>query len=164
MKMHRIKPGHGQESVWDYPRPPRFEVFSGRIEVIFNGVTISDTRGTIRVLEMGHPPVYYIPPEEIHREYLIQCSDTSFCEWKGEAHYYTVVVGQKRVDKAAWYYPHPTPRFTAIKNFVAFYPDLMDACFVNSEKVHAQPGNFYGGWLTSNIVGPIKGIPGSEYW
>lgn len=164
MKMHRIKPGPGQESVWDYPRPPLLEVFSGHIEVIFNDVTIADTRSAMRVLETSHPPVYYIPPEDINHEYIIQCSGTSFCEWKGQAHYYTVVVGQERADKAAWYYPHPTPGFAAIKSFVAFYPGVMDACFVNGEKAQPQPGGFYGGWVTSNIVGPFKGTPGIEYW
>ncbi|GAX62569.1 hypothetical protein SCALIN_C35_0008 [Candidatus Scalindua japonica] len=164
MKTHRIEPGPGQESVWDYPRPPRPEAFSGHIEVVFNGVAIVDTRGAMRVIETSHPPVYYIPPEDIHRQYIIQCPGTSYCEWKGQAYYYSVAVGQRRAERACWYYPDPTPGFSTIKDFVAFYPGLMDACFVNSERVEPQPGGFYGGWVTSTTVGPFKGEPGTEYW
>ncbi|GJQ59418.1 MAG: DUF427 domain-containing protein [Candidatus Scalindua sp. AMX11] len=131
MKPLRIKPGPGQESVWDYPRPPRLEAFSGHIKVILNGVTIADTRGAMRVLETSHPPVYYIPPTDIHREYIFQCSGTSYCEWKRLAHYFTIVVGQKSAEKTAWYYPYPSPEYSAIKDFVAFYPGFMDACYFN---------------------------------
>ncbi|MDJ0714784.1 MAG: DUF427 domain-containing protein [Prochloraceae cyanobacterium] len=160
----RIEPGPGQESVWDYPRPPKLEPSDKRIQVVFNGVTIADSKNTQRVLETSHPPVYYIPPEDIKMEYLKPTQMSSFCEWKGAASYYTVVVGDKQVANAGWYYPQPTPSFAAIVNYVAFYPSKMDACYVNEEQVKSQPGDFYGGWITDNIVGPFKGGAGSWGW
>ncbi len=160
----RIEPGPGQESVWDYPRPPRLEDSSQRLRVIFNGVTIADTTGGKRVLETSHPPVYYIPPEDIRMEYLEHLSRSTYCEWKGQAGYYTVVVEGKRAEGSAWFYPNPTPSFAAIKGYVAFYAEPMDACFVDDEQVQPQPGNFYGGWITSAIVGPFKGGMGTWGW
>jgi uncharacterized protein (DUF427 family) len=161
---HRIEPNPGQESVWDYPRPPRLEVSPKHIQIVFNGVTIADTHGAQRVLETSHPPVYYLPPEDIKMDYLIGTTQGSFCEWKGRAIYYAVVVGNKQASNAAWAYPSPTPSFAAIKNYLAFYAHMMDACYVDGEQVQPQPGNFYGGWITSNIVGPFKGEPGTWGW
>lgn len=159
-----VKPGPGQESVWDYPRPPRLEDTSKHIRVVFNGVTIADTRRAKRVLETSHPPVYYIPPEDIKMAYLFAGIGRSLCEWKGNARYYSLRVGDKQVENAAWYYPNPTPAFIRIKEYVAFYPDPMDVCYVDGEKVVPQPGRFYGGWITSDIVGPFKGEAGTSGW
>ena len=159
-----IKPNFDQESVWDYPRPPRLEPSPKHIQVIFNGVIIADSQHTQRVLETSHPPVYYIPPEDIQQQYLQPTAQQSFCEWKGKASYYNIVVGEKKVTNAAWYYPNPTVAFLDIKNYVAFYPSLMDACYVNEEKVQPQPGDFYGGWITRDIVGPFKGDVGTWHW
>lgn len=164
MVNQRIQPNPGQESVWDYPRPPRLEDVTKHIQVVFNGVAIADTHNAKRVLETSHPPVYYIPASDIKMEYLIRTPQSSFCEWKGNAGYYTIAVGDKRVDNAGWFYPDPTPSFAGIENYVAFYPHLMDACYVDGEKVQPQPGNFYGGWITSDIVGPFKGSPGTWGW
>ncbi len=160
MKSTPIEPGPGQESVWDYPRPPRVEDVSKHIEIIFNDIKIVDTWEAKRVLETSHPPVYYIPPKDIRMEYLVEITGTSLCEWKGRANYYTVVVGDKRAERAAWCYPDPKPAYAVIKDHIAFYPALMDACYVDGERVRPQPGGFYGGWITSNIVGPFKGDPG----
>lgn len=160
----RIEPGPGQESVWDYPRPPRLEPSSKRIRIVFNGVTIADSQNTQRVLETSHPPIYYMPPEDIKMEYLIPTKQQSFCEWKGQASYYTIVVGEKQAPNAAWYYPSPTPTFAEIRDYVAFYPSRMDACYVDGEQVKAQPGDFYGGWITDDIVGPFKGGAGTWGW
>jgi uncharacterized protein (DUF427 family) len=160
----RIEPQPGQESVWDYPRPPRLEPSSKRIQVVFNGVTIADSQRSQRVLETSHPPVYYIPPEDIKMEYLVATNQQSFCEWKGVARYYTIVVGDKQAVDVAWYYPDPTPAFASLKDYVAFYPSRMDACYVDGEQVTPQPGDFYGGWITSDIVGPFKGSAGSWGW
>ncbi|AKG24759.1 DUF427 domain-containing protein [Calothrix sp. 336/3] len=157
-------PQPGQESVWDYPRPPRLEATNKHIQIIFNGVAIADTHNAQRVLETSHPPVYYLPPADIQMQYLIPASGSSFCEWKGLAGYYSISVGEKKVQNAAWFYANPTANFTAIENYVAFYAHLMDACYVDGEKAEPQPGNFYGGWVTSDIVGPFKGIPGSWGW
>ena len=159
-----IQPGPGQESVWDYPRPPRLEDTTKHLQVIFNGVAIADTHHAKRVLETSHPPVYYIPPGDIKMEHLVRIPHSSWCEWKGRAAYYTIAVGDKRVHNAAWFYPDPTPAFASIKDHVAFYPHLMDGCYVNGEQVQPQPGDFYGGWITSDIVGPFKGSPGSWGW
>jgi uncharacterized protein (DUF427 family) len=164
MHPNRIPPQPGQESVWDYPRPPRLEDTSKHLQVVFNGVTIADTHRAKRVLETSHPPVYYIPPEDIQMQYLVKVPQTSYCEWKGQAGYYAVVVGDRRADNAAWFYPEPTPKFAAIRHYVAVYPQLMDACSVDGETVQPQPGGFYGGWITSDIVGPFKGVPGSWGW
>jgi len=161
---NRVAPGPGQESVWDYPRPPRIERFDGRIRVVHGGITIADTTAAQRVLETSHPPVYYIPPAHIHMDHLRLLDRMSWCEWKGSALYYDVEVGDAVARAAAWAYPDPTPEFAALKDHVAFYPGLMDACYVNGERAEPQPGGFYGGWITSNIVGPFKGEPGTRFW
>ncbi len=160
----RVTPGPGQESVWDYPRPPRLEETDERVKVVFGGVTLAYTARAKRVLEMSHLPVYYIPPEDIRTEYRTLASDTSFCEWKGAARYYEVSTEERKERRAAWFYPDPVPAYRDLKNYVAFYPSLMDACWVGGEKVRAQEGDFYGGWITSDIVGPFKGGPGTWSW
>lgn len=165
MKPEQVVPKlPGQESVWDYPRPPRLEDSSKHIQIIFGGLVIADTRRAKRVLETSHPPGYYIPPEDIKLEYLTPTGQRSFCEWKGAAGYYTLQVGDKIAEGAAWYYPAPTPSFATIKDYVAFYPGRMDACYVDGELVQPQPGDFYGGWITKDIVGPFKGGAGSWGW
>ncbi|MBW4623354.1 MAG: DUF427 domain-containing protein [Cyanosarcina radialis HA8281-LM2] len=164
MKPKPIPPAVGQESVWDYPRPPRLEPTPKQIQVIFNGITIADSRQSWRVLETSHPPVYYIPPTDIKMEHLVLVPQGSFCEWKGNAVYYTVTVGDRQATNAAWAYPQPTTAFAPIEDYIAFYCKLMDACYVDGELVRSQPGGFYGGWITNDIVGPFKGEPGSWGW
>ena len=164
MSIRRIVPAPGQESVWDYPRPPRLEESDKHLQVIFGGVTIAETRRAKRILETSHPPVYYIPPDDISTNYLIEASGNSFCEWKGMASYYTVTVEGMTALNAAWYYPEPVAAFESLRGYVAFYPSRMDACLVNGELVIPQPGDFYGGWITSEIVGPFKGEPGTLGW
>jgi uncharacterized protein (DUF427 family) len=159
-----IPPQPGQESVWDYPRPPRLEPVEKRIQIVFNGVTIADTQRAMRVLETSHPPTYYLPPEDLAQQYLISSARSTFCEWKGSGSYYSLKAGDKEAIDVAWYYENPTPNFIAIKNYVAFYAAPMDACYVDGEKVTPQPGQFYGGWITSDVVGPFKGEAGSWGW
>ncbi len=161
---NRQVPASGQESVWDYPRPPRLERTAKRIVVEFGGQTIADSSGAYRVLETSHPPVYYIPPEDIRTEFIRPASGRSFCEWKGSARYYSVQVGDRIAERAAWCYPQPTAGFVAIENYVAFYAQKMDRCWVDGEEVLPQPGEFYGGWITCDVVGPFKGEPGSQGW
>ena len=158
------KPGPGQESVWDYPRPPRVEPSGRHIQVVFAGLVIADTRQAKRVLETSHPPVYYIPPEDIRVDCLQTSDRRSCCEWKGEARYYTVVTPDGTAADAAWTYLQPQPHFEAIRGHVAFYPSRMEACYVDGERVQSQPGDFYGGWITSDVVGPFKGGPGTMGW
>jgi len=164
MKPKPIKPKIGQESVWDYPRPPRLEPVSKQIQIYFNDKLIADTMDGYRVLETSHPPVYYIPLIDIDNDCLIASDQQSYCEWKGQGSYYHVEVGDKKAINAAWYYKKPTKEFAAIKNCPAFYAHQMDKCLVDGEEVVPQPGNFYGGWITKDIVGPFKGIDGSWGW
>ena len=163
--MKRIEPKAGQESVWDYPRPPRLERTEKHLKIIFNGEIIAETNCAFRVLETSHPPVYYFPPEDVRMEFLTESAgNSSFCEWKGRAGYYDLEVGEKTVKNAAWFYPNPTKGFAEIENFIAFYPSKMDACYVDDELVKTQEGDFYGGWITSEIVGPFKGGTGTWGW
>ncbi len=164
MRVTRVEPQEGQESVWDYPRPPRLEPVSKRIRIEFNGETIADTTRGWRVLETSHPPTYYIPLEDIRQEFLVSEVGTSYCEWKGRALYYSVKVGDRLAEDAGWYYPDPTGEFAPIKNAVAFYAGKMDACYVGDERVTPQPGGFYGGWITPEILGPFKGEPNTQGW
>jgi uncharacterized protein (DUF427 family) len=164
MIMQRIEPGPGQESVWDYPRPPRLEASDHHIRVVFNGVTLAASQSTYRVLETSHPPTYYIPLADVQQQYLTPTQRSSFCEWKGRAQYFTVTVGDRTDIDAVWCYPQPTPAFQAIQNYIAVYPSRMDACYVDDELVQAQAGDFYGGWITSDIVGPFKGGAGTWGW
>ncbi len=159
-----IKPRSGQESVWDYPRPPRLERSSKRLQVIYNDILVADSNRAWRVLETSHPPVYYIPPNDINQSYLRPARGTSYCEWKGKASYYDVIVNEKIAPRAAWDYAQPTAAFYSIKDHVAFYAWAMDACLVNGEKARPQPGNFYGGWITDDVIGPFKGGPDSRGW
>ena len=161
----RIEPGPGQESVWDYPRPPRLEDSNKHIQVIFNGIVIADTHRAKRILETSHPPVYYIPPEDVKlAEYFTPAQRTTFCEWKGAASYYTIQVGDKTTSHAAWHYRRPTHPYEALANYIAFYPAKMDACYVDGERVQPQDGDFYGGWIMSDIVGPFKDGAGATGW
>ncbi len=131
---------NNQESVWEYPRPPRLERAQKHIKIVFNGVTIADTNNSYRVLETSHPPVYYLPPEDIKTEYLSKTDKpSSFCEWKGLAHYYTLTVGDKQALNVAWSYDNPTADFAPIQNYIAFYAAPMDGCYVEGEKVQPQP-------------------------
>lgn len=164
MAIKRIKPGPGQESVWDYPRPPRLEPCDKRIKIVVEGEVIAESSNAKRVLETSHPPTYYIPPADIRTDLFASTDGQSWCEWKGMANYFDVVIEERRVAKAAWAYALPTPAFEAIRNHLAFYPHLMDACYVGDEQVQSQAGGFYGGWITSNIVGPFKGEPGTSGW
>lgn len=164
MNQKEISKSPDTESVWDYPRPPAVEDVHQRIRIIFNGELMVDSQNAKRVLETSHPPVYYIPLEDIKANTLQAISGRSWCEWKGEARYYDVQVGDQKAPKAAWYYPNPVPEYAEIKDYVAFYANKMEACFVGQERVAAQAGSFYGGWITANIQGPFKGGPGTAGW
>jgi uncharacterized protein (DUF427 family) len=162
--MKRIEPKAGQESVWDYPRPPKLERTNKHLKVVFNGEIIAETNRAYRVLETSHPSVYYFPPEDVRTEFFRREINTSFCEWKGRANYYSINVGGLEGFEVAWFYPNAAERFSEITNYIAFYPSKVDACYVNNELVQAQEGDFYGGWITSEIVGPFKGGAGTRGW
>lgn len=157
-------PKPGQESVWDYPRPAICERATLAIRIEFGGRVIAETHAAWRTLETSHPPTYYLPPDDIAEGVLKPSGHRTLCEWKGQARYFDVVAGERRAANAAWAYGDPTPSFAPIRGFVAFYPALMDACFVDGERVTPQPGGFYGGWVTSHVAGPFKGAPGTMGW
>jgi uncharacterized protein (DUF427 family) len=158
------KPGPGQESVWDYPRPPRLEEFSGAITVELGGHTIASTNRGWRVLETSHPPTYYLPRECFSDNVLRSASGSSWCEWKGQASYFDLLADGSVAPAAAWTYPNPTAGFEPVAGAVAVMAAAVDRCTVNGETVQPQPGGFYGGWVTSWVTGPFKGIPGSMGW
>lgn len=158
------RPGHPRESVWDYPRPPRVEPTTRRLWVVFAGVTIADTRSALRVLETSHPPVYYFPPKDVLRDHLVPSRLRTWCEFKGMAAYFDISVGDRVARDAAWHYPWPAAGYEELAGHIAFYPGKVDACYVDGERVQAQPGDFYGGWITSEIEGPFKGGPGTRGW
>lgn len=154
----------GQESVWDYPRPPRVEPVAIRVTIDLGGERIVDTRDVVRVLETSHPPVYYLPIDAFAPGALTPAAGSSFCEFKGAARYLSVHGGGRTAERAAWNYPSPSPGFEVLAGRVAVYAGPMDACTVDGERVAPQPGSYYGGWVTSNLAGPFKGVPGSMGW
>ena len=156
--------GPGQESVWDYPRPPRVEPSARLVEVVLGGTVVASTRAALRVLETSHPPTWYLPIASFAGGALRPAAGSSWCEWKGAARYFDVVAGGVVAAQAAWGYPDPTPGFRALRHHVAVYPGAMDRCTVDGEVVVPQPGGFYGGWVTADVVGPFKGGPGSAGW
>jgi uncharacterized protein (DUF427 family) len=153
-----------RENVQDYPRPPAVEPVRHRLSVVFNGVEIAATDRGWRVLETHHAPTYYFPPDDIRPGVLRPSAGRTICEWKGVAQYMDVAAEPKQELRAAWTYANPTERFAAIARHVAFYPGQMDACFVGESRVDPQPGAFYGGWVTPNLDGSVKGGPGTEGW
>ncbi|MGT2425734.1 DUF427 domain-containing protein [Amnibacterium kyonggiense] len=162
-KVHREIPGAGQESVWDYPRPPAVEASGERIRIELGGALVADTTDALRVLETSHPPVYYLPPEA----FLVpvhEAGGLSMCEFKGMAHYLTIAAGDRIAVRSAWTYPEPWPGYESLAGRIAVYPSRMDRCLVDGEAVAAQEGDFYGGWITSRVVGPFKGAPGTLGW
>ena len=156
--------GPGQESVWDYPRPPRLERTSALLTVELGGVTVASTTDGWRVLETSHPPTYYLPAAAFLPGVLRETAGSSSCEWKGAASYFDLVSGDRVAAKAAWTYRSPTPGFEPIAGAVAVMAAQVDRCSVDGETVAPQPGGFYGGWVTSTVAGPVKGIPGSMGW
>ena len=157
-------PGPGQESVWDYPRPPRLAVDTRRVLVRAGAPIIADTRRAVRLLETASPPTFYLPPDDIDQTLIEATSGISMCEWKGAASYWTVVLPDgARLDAVGWSYPKPRPAFASIAGWLSFYPARLH-CEVDGERVRPQPGGFYGGWLTDEIVGPVKGELGTGHW
>jgi uncharacterized protein (DUF427 family) len=154
----------GQESVWAYPRPPRVEAVDARVTVELGGATIASTRDVLRVLETSHPPVYYLPIEDFVPGTVVPTSGSSFCEFKGSARYYDLRSGAETAVRAGWEYPSPAAGYEVLTGRIAIYARLVDRCTVDGEQVVPQPGGFYGGWITSNIIGPFKGRPGSSGW
>lgn len=163
MRPEPVRPENGQESVWDYPRPPRLEPSTRSIEVRFEGELIAETQRAFRVTETSHPPSYYLPEEDIRMNFLRSATGSSLCEWKGQATYFDLNISGSQILQVAWTYLNPSVNFQPIAGYLAFYPNKV-ACFIEGERVQAQAGGFYGGWITSDIVGPFKGEPGTRSW
>lgn len=157
-----IVPKTGQESVWDYPRPPKLVVDERRVEVRYGDQVVACSTRTYRVLETASPPSFYIPPQDVNRELIKMAPGASVCEWKGVAQYWTLSV-DPRTGIVGWRYPLPEPGFKKIRDYFSFYPSVLN-CTVAGEKVQGQSGEFYGGWITAEIVGPFKGGPGTAHW
>ncbi len=161
----KIKPKQGQESVWDYPRPPKLEATSKQLKVVINEIAVAFTNRGFRVLETSHPPVYYFPEEDVKMSLFKKMPGrNSFCEFKGAATYWMFEQEDRVIPAVAWSYANPSKYFEPIANYLAFYPSKIDVCYVEEEQVQAQEGDFYGGWITSNIVGPFKGGHGTWGW
>jgi uncharacterized protein (DUF427 family) len=160
----RVDPGPGQESVWDYPRPPRVEASDEVVEVRLGGRVVARSTRTLRVLETSHPPTYYLPREDVLDGVLRPVEGSTWCEYKGPAAYFDLVAGAIIAPRAAWTYPRPTRGYEVLAGHVAVMPGAVDACTVDGEVVRPQEGGFYGGWVTSRVVGPFKGAPGTLGW
>jgi len=156
-------PAPGQESVWDYPRPPRLERSDEHVVVRVGDTVVADTRRAWRVLETSHPPTYYVPRDDVDATLLEPSARRTFCEWKGRASYADLAVDGRRIPDACWWYDTPTDTFADLAGAVAFYPELVTAT-VDGEEVRGVPGGFYGSWVTSRVAGPFKGAPGTEWW
>jgi uncharacterized protein (DUF427 family) len=163
-KPKRIPPGPGQESVWDYPRPPGLERVTSAIRIVLGGITIVDTDDSWRVTETASPPTYYIDPTAFVPGVVRPAAGRSWCEWKGQASYVDLVAGKTVARQAAWYYASPNPRYKPIAGYLSVYPSRIDACFLDGEEVRPQDGDFYGGWITSRVTGPFKGDAGTLGW
>ena len=160
----RTEPGPDQESVWDYPRPPSLEQTSRHIVITVAGRVVADTTEAWRVCETSHPPVYYVPREDISDDLLVPGRGSSFCEFKGPATYWSLTVGERIEPEAGWSYENPSRAYAAMAGAVAFYPGRVDEATVDGQRVRAQAGGFYGGWITDEVVGPFKGEPGTSGW
>lgn len=157
-------PGPGQESVWDYPRPPALDRHDGHVVVRFADRIVAEAHRSIRVLETSHAPVHYLAPDDVDLSLLHETARRTFCEFKGAASYADLVVGDRRSLGACWWYPQPTERFADLAGWIAFYPSRVDAITLDGETVRPVGGDFYGSWVTSRVVGPFKGGPGTHGW
>ncbi|MEH3106469.1 MAG: DUF427 domain-containing protein [Sphingomonas fennica] len=156
--------GPGRESVWAYPRPAIAEATRRHVLIAHRGVTVADSRAPVRTLETSHPPSWYLPPADVRQDLLRRSDRRSFCEWKGVALYWHLEIDGEVLHDVAWSYPDPTPGFALLRDHLAFYAAPLDRCTIDGEVVRPQPGGFYGGWITADLAGPFKGVPGSAGW
>ena len=158
-----VTPGPSQVSVWDFPRPPKIAIDNRVVVVRWDDIEVARTERAVVVLETSHPPTFYLPWSDVAKHLLQPAGGGSVCEWKGPARYWTLAAGSKRLPKVAWSYPEPMAGAEAVAECVAFYPDLLQ-CTVGGQPARPQPGGFYGGWITPELVGPFKGVAGSSGW
>ena len=153
-----------KENVWDYPRPAIWELYSGKLEVIINNKVLAKTISGIRVIETSHPPTYYFSPNDVNTSILKKNNYHTNCEWKGIANYFDCFINNKIISNIGWFYPNPNPNFLNIRNYIGFYSSKVDICIVNGECAIKQEGDFFGGWITSNLIGPFKGGISTSKW
>ncbi len=158
------EPGPGQESVWDFPRPPRIESEPRTLRVEHAGVVVAESRAALRILETAGAPTLYLPLTDVDESRLVPSSAESFCEWKGRARHFDVRIADAVGPEAAWSYPDPYPEFEPLRDWLAFHPGRLDGCWLGDVRATPQPGGYYGGWVTPNLAGPIKGGPDSGSW
>ena len=153
------------ESVWDYPRPPAVEPCPRRVRVDLAGQILAHSDHALRALETSHPPTIYIPRDDVRMDLLVPSRQRpTLCEFKGAARYLDALIGNRRYEAVAWTYPQPSPGYEALKGHFAFYPGRIDAAWLDDERVLAQEGDFYGGWISTELIGPFKGAPGTSRW
>jgi uncharacterized protein (DUF427 family) len=153
------------ENVWDYPRPPAVAPCPRRVRVELAGQVLADSGRALRVLETSHPPTIYVPADDVRANLLIPShARVTWCEFKGTSRYLDALIGDRGYEAVAWTYPHPSPGYEELKDHFAFYPGRVDAAWLDDERVLAQDGDFYGGWITTELVGPFKGAPGTSSW
>jgi uncharacterized protein (DUF427 family) len=150
--------------VWDYPRPPAVEPCRHRVRVELAGAVLADSTRALRVLETSHPPAIYVPAADVRGDLRPSDARSTWCEFKGAARYLDAVAGDRRVTAVGWTYPDPSPGYEALRDHIAFYPGRVDAAWIGDERVQAQESDFYGGWITSDLVGPFKGPAGTLGW
>lgn len=159
-----VEPGAGQESVWDYPRPPAVEPVTVPVRIELGSIVLAESRNAVRILETASAPAIYLPFRDIRMDLMEPEAQGSICEWKGPWNYWSIVTGKHNIPQAAWSYPEPWSGYEPIRDHLSFYPAKVDACWLGDQRVEPQPGGFYGGWVTPEIVGPMKGDPGSGGW
>jgi len=153
------------ERVWDYPRPPAVVPCARRVRVELGGEVLADSVGALRVLETSHPPTIYVPIADVRSDLLVpSVAGSSWCEFKGAASYLDAVVGERRVPGVAWTYRNPSRDYQMLRDHLAFYPGRVDAAWIDDERIAAQESDFYGGWITADLIGPFKGPAGTLGW
>ncbi len=153
------------ERVWDYPRPPAVVPCERRVRVELGGEVLADSTDALRVLETSHPPSIYVPAGDVRGDLLAASDERStWCEFKGAARYLDATVDGRHARAIAWTYPNPAPGYEALRDHIAFHPGRVDAAWMGDERVQAQESDFYGGWITTDLVGPFKGPPGTLGW
>lgn len=152
------------ENVRDYPRPPAVEPVAQVITLCVDGQEVAETSSAWRVCETFHPPVYYLPAAALAPGLLRPAPGTSVCEWKGRAIWFDVIGRDGPIARGAWSYPEPVPAYGVIAGHLAFYLSARVTGRVGGVAATPQPGRFYGGWVTPNLTGPVKGAPGTLHW
>jgi uncharacterized protein (DUF427 family) len=160
-------PEPNQESVWDYPRPPEIRPAEARIRAYLGDILVMESNCALRIVEIAGAPVYYAPSEDWREDVLVTNGEFSICEWKGVATQYDVVAGGLKAKWGAFSYDNPLTDlnrgFEQLAGWIAPHPAQL-TCFLGDERAKPQLGGLYAGWVTSRVVGPIKGGSDTAHW